>query len=246
MQTDQVHFMTGKKSWHSPDRRAFRYCRLRIIPDSDPVTVDRIALWPCGHSVHRLGKFECSDERVNKMWEVGVHTVRLCMQKVYEDGVRRDRMAWIQDAQVEALVNYYAFGDRELFATTWRHFATKQSDDGLIDMLWDYSCWWVIGLHDYYLHTADLNLVRELYPAAVTNMDWLLAHRDDLGLLSKSERWEVFGGGEAILYKALSDIATLAKSLEKFSDAVGYLKVAIEVKKFYQSTSLGSGSGSLY
>ena len=180
------------------------------------------------------------------MWEVGVHTVRLCMQKVYEDGVRRDRMAWIQDAQVEALVNYYAFGDRELFATTWRHFATKQSDDGLIDMLWDYSCWWVIGLHDYYLHTADLNLVRELYPAAVTNMDWLLAHRDDLGLLSKSERWEVFGGGEAILYKALSDIATLAKSLEKFSDAVGYLKVAIEVKKFYQSTSLGSGSGSLY
>jgi len=230
MQMDEVHLKPGEASWQSPDRRAFRYCRLRIIPDGGPVTIEKIALRPCGHPVQALGKFECSDERVNKMWEVGVHTVRLCMQEVYEDGVRRDRLAWIQDTQVEALVNYYAFGDHELFATTWRHFAAKQSDDGRIDSLWDYSCWWVIALHDYYLHTADLNLVQELYSNGVAGMEWLLAHRDDLGLLSKNERWEVFGGGEAIFYKSLLYLADLANALGKSTDAVRYLKTADELK----------------
>ena len=223
MQIDQVHLKAGETSWQSPDRRAFRYCRLRIVPDSGPVTIEEIALRPCGHPVQLLGRFECSDDRVNKMWEVGVHMVRLCMQEVYEDGVRRDRMAWILDAQVEALVNYYAFGDRELFATTWRHFVTKQFDDGLIDSLWDYSCWWVIALHDYYLHTADLNLVRALYPNGIAGMERLLDRRDNLCLLSKEGRQEVFGGGEAIFYKALLDLAALAASLGESSDARRYL-----------------------
>jgi hypothetical protein len=230
MQTDEVHLKPGKTSWQSPDRRAFRYCRLRIIPNTKPVTIETIALQPYGHPVQLRGKFECSDEWVNKMWEVGVHTVRLCMQEVYEDGVRRDRMAWIFDAQVEALVNYYAFGDRELFATTWRHFAAKQSDDGMIDSLWDYGCWWVIALHDYYLHTADLNLVREFYPNGVAGMGWFLARRDNLGLLSKDGRQEVFGGGEAIFYKALSDLAALASPLGRSADAERYLGAVDELK----------------
>ena len=49
----------------------------------------------CG--AKRRGRFCCSDERLNRIWEIGARTVYLNMQDYLYDGIKRDRVVWIGD-----------------------------------------------------------------------------------------------------------------------------------------------------
>ena len=48
-----------------------------------------------------LGSFECSDERLNTIWQTGAYTVHLNMQDYLWDGIKRDRLVWIGDMHPE-------------------------------------------------------------------------------------------------------------------------------------------------
>jgi len=215
-QIEECQLPTGETCWSSGKRFATRWCKIALTPKSETLVVMAIAIRTTGHPVNRLGGFSCSDPRVNEMYETGIRTVRLCMQEVYEDGVRRDKLPWIFDTIPQALVNYYAYGDRDLFRASWRHFAKEYPGDGIVCtlQLWDYACWWNIGLYAHYVHTEDLALVHELYPTAKQNIDALLNLRDHEGVFRKDNRLEVFGGGEALLFKALLDTANMARLVD--------------------------------
>ena len=44
-----------------------------------------------------------TDPLVRDIYEVGLNTLKECMQTVYEDGPKRDRRLWIGDLYLEAL-----------------------------------------------------------------------------------------------------------------------------------------------
>ncbi|MDT8390320.1 MAG: hypothetical protein RRC34_07410 [Lentisphaeria bacterium] len=129
---------TGKSSWRSNKRFVMRWCKITAASTGGPLEVMAIAIKTTGHSVNEVGGFSCSDSKVNEMYGTGVRTVRLCMQEVYEDGVRRDKLPWIFDTIPQALVNYYTYGDRDLFRASWRHFAREYPGHGIVctSQLW--------------------------------------------------------------------------------------------------------------
>lgn len=49
-----------------------------------------------------IGRFECDDERVNKLFEKSVQTLRVCMRENYMDYPDRERGQWIGDVSVQA------------------------------------------------------------------------------------------------------------------------------------------------
>ena len=49
-----------------------------------------------------IGRFECDDERVNKLFEKSVQTLRVCMRENYMDCPDRERGQWIGDVSVQA------------------------------------------------------------------------------------------------------------------------------------------------
>ncbi|MDT8390860.1 MAG: alpha-L-rhamnosidase C-terminal domain-containing protein [Lentisphaeria bacterium] len=234
-QREDVQLVRGEDVWQSVERFAARWCKLTLTPEDPPLEVISIGIAVSGHQIKAAGDFVCSDPRMNALHETGVRTARLCMQEeFYEDGVRRDKLPWIFDALVTALVNYYSFGDRDLFRSTWRFFAGRYSGEGIIGAhtsLWDYACWWNIGLYTHYLYLDDSELVYELYPTAKKNIDALLARRDKHGLLVKEGRREVFGGGEALLFKALQDTAKLAAVVGDQTYSTRYELAAQQVGK---------------
>jgi hypothetical protein len=238
-QTEDVQLVGGEDVWQSKKRFATRWCKLTLMPENEPLEVISIDIAVTEYQVEVVGDFVCSDPRINALYETGVRTARLCMQeKFYEDGVRRDKLPWIFDTIVIALVNYYRFGDRELFRSTWRFFADKYPGEGTVDAhmsLWDYACWWNIGLYTHYLHLEDAELVRELYPTAKKNIDALLARRDKHGLLVKEGRQEVFGGGEALLVKALLDTAQLGTVVGDRTSSRQYELAAQQVREAVNS-----------
>ncbi len=107
-----------------------------------------------GYPAELVSTFSCSDELLNEIWRTGVYTLSACMQDRYETWPLGDPVERVGDARLQALINYYTFFDSPLAAQALERFANSPEADPE----------WVVMLHDYYLHTADLGLVIQLYP----------------------------------------------------------------------------------
>ncbi|MBQ9336424.1 MAG: alpha-L-rhamnosidase [Lentisphaeria bacterium] len=112
----------------------------------------------------RAGSFECSDERLNAVWNTCVHTVHLCMQDYLYDGVKRDRLAWGGDLNPEIAVIDLVFQDTSIVRETLDFLRDRTPLPQWMNRISAYSLWWIINQWEYFLHQGDLNYLREQLP----------------------------------------------------------------------------------
>lgn len=94
------------------------------------------------HPVATRGAFVCSDPQLSRIWGVSAYTLRLCMQSLVLDGLKRDRMPWVGDQAISALANAFAFGDGVIARDS--HLALGSPTSGYVNGISDYSLWWLI------------------------------------------------------------------------------------------------------
>lgn len=104
----------GRQVFTSHERRGFRYVSFTFRDFSRPVRIRHISHRKATYPVEARGAFHCSDETLNKIWEVGAYTVQLCMLDTYVDCPGYEQVYWVGDARNSALVNGVAFGAYEL------------------------------------------------------------------------------------------------------------------------------------
>lgn len=112
------------------------------------------------YDVEQIGSFECSDSRLNEIWQTGAYTVRLNMGEYVWDGVKRDRMIWLGDLHPEASVIYAAFGSDESIRRSLERTRMEYPDGKWINTLPSYSFWWIINLYDWYMHSGDIEYLK--------------------------------------------------------------------------------------
>src|SRR5688572_14179806 len=88
----------------------FRFVRIDALDPKLPVTLSEVRAVLQIRDIPRLGAFRCSDDRLNKIWDVGAYTVHLNMQDYLWDGVKRDRLVWIGDMHPETSTIAAVFG----------------------------------------------------------------------------------------------------------------------------------------
>ena len=94
-------------------------------------------------AVDRPGAFACSDDRLTRIWASAQYTLRLCMQGLMIDGIKRDRMPWAGDQALSTLANAFALGDGGIVADGL--VALGRPDHGYVNGIADYSLWWVVN-----------------------------------------------------------------------------------------------------
>ena len=241
----------GLQTWEAFSKRGFRYMQVDIHNESlEPLKIYFIGINFSTYPVEHRGAFDCSDELLNQIWEVGRYTLQLCMGDAYEDCPSREQAQWMGDARVEALVNYYSFGDTKLIARCLRQIGQSQLPEGITSALWpirwanqipDYCLLWIISLWDYYQYTGDRDLVEELYPRVKRALAWFENHLDQHNLLIDVPEWIFIDWaplderGEittlnCLYYKALADMNQMAQLLEKKDEAIYYQRLGKKVK----------------
>lgn len=104
-----------------------------------------------------LGSFQCSDPRLNRIFDTGAYTVHLCMQDYIWDGIKRDRLVWIGDMHPEVSTIARVFGRdpsvQKSLDFTRDAFPMGGEDSWMIFP--SYSFWWMIIHRDWYLHWGD-------------------------------------------------------------------------------------------
>ena len=198
---DRYIMKDGAQEWELFFWKGFRYLQLDFRNCNKPVEIESVSLNFTSYPVEYRGEFECSDDLLNRVWDIGRQTLQVCMHDGYEDTPWREQGQWLGDAQVEMLANYYAFGDLKLAAKCLRQFAEAQTSSGMIPPNWpaDVRMWpqpeeppfgiptfmaqWVTMILEYDLYSGDRALMVSLYPHIIRLMDYFKAFENRDGLL---------------------------------------------------------------
>lgn len=162
-------------------RYAFRYVQVFVEIAKAPILLDNFVVSAYTSADWSALKPAKLPERLAQLDRIGCNTLAECMQRVFEDGPKRDRRLWIGDLRLQALVNYETFDNLDLVLRCLYLFAgytqpgkhTPRSVfinpheticDGSVFV--DYSLMFNLILCDYYEHTNDSSVVAELFEIA--------------------------------------------------------------------------------
>ena len=115
-------------------------------------------------NAERIGEFRCSDERLDRIWEVGAHTVFLNMQDYVYDGVKRDRVVWIGDMHPETSAILRLFGADERVERSLEFVRDNTPPSQWMNAIPSYSMWWMRIVYDYWLYTGKESFIRRQIP----------------------------------------------------------------------------------
>jgi alpha-L-rhamnosidase len=169
-----------KKDSVMPLSKAFRYVNLEADPS---IRFDSVSMLYEYSPIEDKGSFRCSDELINKIYEVAKYTLHLNTREFFIDGIKRDRWIWSGDAYQSYLMNYYLFFDSPTVERTLLALRGKDPVTSHINTIMDYTFYWFLGIYDYYLYTGDKTFIKQFYPRMQSMMEYVLGRRNANGLL---------------------------------------------------------------
>ncbi len=172
----------NKKDSVIPFSKAFRYVN---FVTEDGISIDSVSMLYEYADVKDRGNFTCSDDEINKIYEVAKYTFHLNTREFFIDGIKRDRWVWSGDAYQSYLMNYYLYFDNETVSRTLLALRGKDPVTSHINYIMDYTFYWFLGIYDYYQYTGDKTFITQFYPRMQSLMEYCLGRRNKDGLMEK-------------------------------------------------------------
>ncbi|MCJ8210004.1 alpha-rhamnosidase [Mucilaginibacter sp. RS28] len=220
--------------------RAFRYVNIQF----EGLSANDVSMLYEYNPETRRGSFKCSDEEINKIYDVAAYTLQLNTREFFIDGIKRDRWVWSGDAYQSYLMNYYLFFDSPEVTHTLLALRGKDPVTSHINTIMDYTFYWFLGIYDYYRYTGDQAFIKNHYEQMQTLMNFCLKRRDQDGLMEGLPGDWVFidwadglskqgqvSFEQLLLCRSLETVALCAKIAGEQADAVTYDAQASDLKK---------------
>lgn len=168
------------------NRRTFRYMKLQFVETPGPVEIGDVSMEMQTYPVsNNSAAFVCSDEKLNRIWEVGRYTMRMSMLDHFVDCPWRERTLYGGDLYAENLIAHYAFGDPRMNRKCLRQIFHIQYPEGALPPYGPYrgcdgfypswTAFFALGFVDHFHLTGDCDFLIELWPDFVRLLDWTLA-----------------------------------------------------------------------
>ena len=134
-----------------------------------------------------VGAFECDSKLLSDIWTIGANTLRSCSEDVITDCPVRERGQWTGDAAaVGMLTAACTYGDIKIMRRSLLQGTYYINENGVLPAVFPghlyyfipFSLFWVCGCDDYYKNTADMELLRLIYPHALRFIEYFASHFD--------------------------------------------------------------------
>ncbi|OXM14778.1 family 78 glycoside hydrolase catalytic domain [Paenibacillus herberti] len=219
--------------------KAFRYVWIHADPG---VRWEHVSMLYEYVPLDYRSSFQCSDPKLNEIYEMSLYTLHLNTREFFIDGIKRDRWVWSGDAYQSFLMNYYSFFDLDVTRRTLVALRGKDPLTMHFNTILDYSFYWFISLYDYYLYSGDFAFIRQYYDRAVSLMEFCLKQRNSEGLVEGRPQDWVFvdwadltntgavSTEQILLVRSLEAMSLFASLLDDEKAAASYKKLAEEIK----------------
>jgi alpha-L-rhamnosidase len=190
----------GAQRYRTLARRGFRYSWLSFRNFDRPIRVRNVHLLMSTYPQAGEGSFACSDAKLDRIWQVGVHSVRCCSEDTYTDCPTYEQTFWVGDARNEALVDLIANGDSRLSARSLRVAARSldrsplvesQVPSGWQNILPAWSFLWMRWAQEHFELTGDVEFGKEMIGWLARNVEGIEASIGPRGLINR-RAWNLF------------------------------------------------------
>ncbi|MGZ0710210.1 alpha-L-rhamnosidase-related protein [Coraliomargarita sp. W4R53] len=220
----------GRQTFRPLKPKGGRFLELHVITTQGPINLEQISfIERCYYPEAEEGAFDCDDPLLNRIWQVGVDTLRSCAEDAITDNPSRERGQWLGDAVGPGMdILAVAYSDMRPLVRGLRQAAQCVGDDGMIpavfpgtqEYLPSFSIQWVSAIPHYYQLTRDLSVLKDLYPAAVKNLEVFQPYRVSGGLRRNPDWWNFvdwgYSGSASVFNEGCRDAETLDPALSLF------------------------------
>ncbi len=164
----------GKNHFFHPLRRiGARYLQIHIC--ANRAIINYAGVRPIVYPLSNAPVMELGDALNQKIYDVCLRTLEMCMHEHYEDCPWREQALYAMDSRNQMLAGYYAFGEYEFAKASLRLLARTMREDGLLELcapakvvvdIPSFSMMYVVALWEYLLYSGDEAFVREYLPIA--------------------------------------------------------------------------------
>ena len=178
--------------------RTFRYIQLDVQTAGEPLTIDSFRSRFVGYPFLQNASFSGDDPALDRIWEIGWRTARLCAGETYFDCPYYEQLNYAGDTRIQALISLYVSGDDRLMRKAITQFDDSRIPDGLTQSRYPsyvtqvippYSLFWIAMVHDYWMHRDDTEFVRSFMPGVRSVIGWFEKHLTSNGLLGNMPWW---------------------------------------------------------
>jgi len=233
--------------WSTLGWRAWRYLQLDVETGDQALTLRSMRAFFSGYPFRPRAAVDASDPSIARIWDVGTRTARLNAHETYMDCPYWERLQYIGDTRIQALISYVEFGDDRLAVQALDAFDWSRISEGLTQSRYPsalpqviptFSLLWIGMIHDYWLYRPDSGALAGWVAHTRGVIGWYARHQRPDGLLGAMPWWNFgdwtrdfdFGippqdadGGSALLsldfMAALLDAADLEGYLGNAADA---------------------------
>lgn len=201
---------TGRQTLLAADQWCARYVTIRCL--SGRVKLLEIRMTDRRYPYERIGRFECGDPMLTRLWDMAVRTVEVTTDDAHGSDAR-ERNEWVQDGSKASFLtmsvaaagpdgkNKHVYPDTRTLRKLITDAAVCQMPDGRLPgtfptdrgtedphhFIDDYALQWIESLRWHHELTGDAAFTNEMWPTLVRQLDWFMARVTPRGLLEARE-----------------------------------------------------------
>lgn len=232
--------------------RTWRYLQIDVETADGAVSIEGFKNWFSAYPFVERGAFSSDDSSLRPIWDIGWRTARLDAHDTYMDTPYWERLQYIGDTRIQALISYAVAGDDRLARQAIEAFNNSRIPDGLtqsrypsslVQMIPTFSLLWVGMVHDFWLYRNDPEFVRAQLEGTRAVLGWYLHSQRADGMLGRLPWWPFVdwgkdfqsgippqdeGGGSSIITLQFVEALRNAADLE---EALGDRRIAGDYRK---------------
>jgi hypothetical protein len=178
--------------------KTWRFLQLDITTANEALQIDRLRSWFTAFPFEQRGRFDSDDSTLAPIWEIGWRTARLDAHDTYMDTPYWERLQYVGDTRIQALISYTVAGDDRLARQAIEAINDSRIPDGITQSRYPsslpqyiptFSLLWIGMVHDFWMYRNDPDFVRAQLAGTRTVLDWFLRYQRDDGLLRRLPWW---------------------------------------------------------
>lgn len=184
---------------HYTTRMGCRYIQLHISNIQDEFVLYYAGMRPTEYPVQIKGDFISHNSLWNKIYDVSIRTLHLCMHEHYEDTPWREQALYSMDSRNQALCGYYCFGEYDFPQASFDLLGKGLKEDGYLELcapaevsitIPSFSMAWIIELADHLLYSGRVEPVKAVFPKVKFMIDSYISNMEgDLLVSPQGKRY---------------------------------------------------------
>ena len=182
---------------------AFRYVYVIVRNHIRKFNLKKAGIIERSYPMEKQSSFSCANTKLQKIWDISLHTLKLCMQDGFLDSPSREQQQWMGDGRFQAIMNYYISGDCRMHEKLLWQISQSQDAEGMtcsrypdenhnLPPIPSFCLQWICSFGDYYDFTGKTTLIKMLWNSVISGMRWFSGFENADGLLENVPYWQYY------------------------------------------------------